>query len=169
MPFIGIVGKENDSNFIKNEIIKNSKITNFEVININQKSLENIKNIRFDVLVINENNERMFKYSNYLERLIKNTKFLLINLDTKIRISNFKCNEKKVITFGFNSHSIITISSIKEENVLICVQKKFAGKISPIDEQEFNVELKKYNINKLYNILVIFTILQIYGEILQKI
>lgn len=169
MPFIGIIGKENDSNFIKNEIIKNSKTTNFEVININQKSLENIKNIRFDVLVINENIEKLLRYSNYLERLINNTKFLLINLDTKIRISNFKYSEKNVITFGFNSHSIITISSIKEENILICVQKKFLGKISRIDEQEFNVELKKYNINKLYNILVIFTILQIYGEILQKI
>ena len=169
MPFIGIIGKENDSNFIKNEIIKNSKTTNFEVININQKSLENIKNIRFDVLVINENIEKLLRYSNYLEKLINNTKFLLINLDTKIRISNFKYSEKKVITFGFNNHSIITISSIKEENILICVQKKFFGIISRIDEQEFNVELKKYNINKLYNILVIFTILQIYGEILQKI
>ena len=37
MPFIGIISKENDSNFIKNAINKNSK-GNFEIININKKS-----------------------------------------------------------------------------------------------------------------------------------
>ena len=56
MPFIGIVGKVNDSNFIKNGLTKNSENTKFEIININNKSIENIKNIKFDVLVINENN-----------------------------------------------------------------------------------------------------------------
>ena len=52
MPFIGIVSKENDSNFIKNEINKNVKTNKFEVININKKSIENIKNIKFDILVM---------------------------------------------------------------------------------------------------------------------
>ena len=54
MPFIGIVAKESDSNFIKNKITKSSKKTNFEVININKKSIENIKNIKFEVIVIND-------------------------------------------------------------------------------------------------------------------
>ena len=57
MPFIGIISKENDSNFIKNAINKNSK-GNFEIININKKSIENIKNVKFDVLVIGENIEK---------------------------------------------------------------------------------------------------------------
>ena len=34
MPFIGIVGKVNDSNFIKNGLTKNSENTKFEIINI---------------------------------------------------------------------------------------------------------------------------------------
>ena len=55
MPFVGIMSKENDSNFIKNAISKNSKGNNFEVININRKSIENVKNVKFDVLVICEN------------------------------------------------------------------------------------------------------------------
>ena len=38
-----------------------------------------------------------------------------------------------------------------------------------IDEQEFNIKIEKNNVNKFYNILIIFTILAIYGEILQKI
>lgn len=169
MPFIGIIGKENDSNFIKNEIIKNSKISNFDVINLNRKNLENMKNIRFDIVVINENIEKIIKYSNYLEIIIKNTKYLLINIDNKIKTPNFGYNEQNIITYGFNSNSIITISSIKDDNIMICVQKRFRGKLKEIEEQEFSVKLQKYNINKLYNILAIFTILQINGEILQKI
>ena len=55
MPFIGIISKENDSNYIKNIINKNAIKSKFEVININKKSIENIKNIKFDILVICEN------------------------------------------------------------------------------------------------------------------
>ena len=58
MPFVGIISKENDSNFIKNAISKNSKESNFEIININRKSIENVKNVKFDILVICENIEK---------------------------------------------------------------------------------------------------------------
>ena len=51
MPLIGVVAKENDSNFIRNEIIKNSSSMKFDVININRRSLENIKNITFEALL----------------------------------------------------------------------------------------------------------------------
>ena len=61
MPFIGIISKENDSNYIKNIINKNAIKSKFEVININKKSIENIKNIKFDILVICENIEKMLK------------------------------------------------------------------------------------------------------------
>ena len=40
MPFVGIISKENDSNFIKNAISKNSKESNFEIININNELAE---------------------------------------------------------------------------------------------------------------------------------
>ena len=70
MPFIGIISKENDSNFIKNTITKNSKTNKFEIVNINKKSIENIKNIKFDILVVNENIEYLLKVSKYLEDII---------------------------------------------------------------------------------------------------
>ena len=169
MPFIGIIGKENDGNFIKNVIKKKYKSTNFEIININQKSIENIKNIKFDAIIINQNVDKLLKCSKYLEKILNNTNFLIINLDTNIKIKIANSSEKSIITFGFNSDAVITISSIKDDNILICIQKKFIGKTKLIEEQEYSIELKKYNINKLYNTLIIFTILQIYEELLQKI
>ena len=169
MPFIGIISKENDSNFIKNVISKNSVKNKFEIININKKSIENIKNIKFDILVICENIEKMLKESSYLEDIIKKSCYLVINSDIKENFSLLKDIEANIITYGFNAKSTITISSIKDEKIMLCLQRSIKGVFDIIEEQEFNIDTEGNNMNKLYNILVIFTILAVYGEILQKI
>ena len=169
MPFVGIVSKENDSNFIKNAINKNSKENNFEIININKKSIENIKNVKFDILVICENIEKILKNSLYLEEIIKKADYIIVNSDVKENLSILKNVETNIVTYGFNAKATITISSIKEEKTMVCIQRKINGINNIIEEQDFNIEIEKNNVNKLYNVLVIFTILAIYGEILQKI
>lgn len=169
MPFIGIISKENDSNYIKNVISKNATKNKFEIININKKSIENVKNIKFDVLVICENIEKLLKESSYLEEIIKKSCYLVINSDIKENFSLLKDIEANIITYGFNAKSTITISSIKDDKLMLCLQRSIKGIFSIIEEQEFNIEIKRNNVNKLYNILVIFAILAIYGEILQKI
>ena len=170
MPFIGIIAKESESNFIRNEILKNSENIKFEIININQKNIENIKNIKFDILVINENIDEFFKKSNYLEYIINKSNYIIVNSDIK---NNLECNKLKgveVITYGFNSKSSITVSSVKEENLMLCIQRNFKSvKGKTIEEQEINIKIEKNNIKKTYNVLVIFTILRIYGKNLKKI
>lgn len=170
MPFIGIVAKENDSNFIKNEITKNAKSNKFEIININKKSLENVKNIKFDILVIHEPIENLLRNSKYLEDIISKTYYVIINSDVKNSLSLLKNIGTNIITYGFNAKATITISSIKEENTMLCIQRSMKGiDNNIIEEQEINIKIEKNNVNKLYNVLVIFTILEIYGEILKKI
>ena len=170
MPFIGIIAKESDGNFIKNEILKNSMHTKFEILNINKKSIENIKNIRFDVIVINDNFADLLKNSNYLEEIIKNAKYLVINSDI-VKNSEVLVNSKKtVITYGLNQNATITMSSIKKENILICIQNKFKNaKRKMVEEQEVNIEMSNNNLKKVCNTMAIFAILTIYGEFLQKI
>ena len=169
MPFIGIVSKENDSNFIKNAIHKNSNKNNFDIININRKSIDNVKNVKFDVLVICEDVEKMLKNSVYLEEIIKKTDYIIINSDIRENLLKLKNTKTSIITYGFNAKATITISSIKEEKTMICIQRKINGINNIIEEQDFNIEIEKNNVNKLYNVLAIFTVLAIYGEILQKI
>ena len=170
MPFIGVIAKENDSNFIKNEILKNAKNNKFEIIKINQKSIENMKNVKFDALVVNENIENLLRGSKYLEYMIDKSKYVIINSDIKNNLAWLKNTGASVVTYGLNSKSSLTVSSIKEENILICVQRTIQG-INGIliEEQERNMKLEKNNVNKVYNVLAIFAILQIYGENLQKI
>lgn len=169
MPFIGIMSKENDCNFIKNVLCKNTKFSNFEIININKKSIENVKNVKFDILVICEDVEKLLDNSFYLEEIIKKTGYIIINSDIKQNITILKNIESNVITYGFNAKATITISSVKEEKTMICIQRSINGINNIIDEQEFNIIIERNNVKKLYNTLVIFTILAIYGEILQKI
>lgn len=170
MPFIGILAKENDSNFIKNEITKNAKSNKFEIIHINKKSIENVKNIKFDILVINQNIENLLKNSKYLEDIISKTDYVIINSDVKNDLSLLKNTGANIITYGFNAKATITISSIKEENTMLCVQRSIRGVHNHIiEEQENNIKIEKNNVGKLYNVLAIFTILVIYGENLKKI
>ena len=167
MPFIGIFAKENDNNFIKNEINRNSKTNKFEIININSKSLENLKNIKFDIFVIKENISELFNKSNYIKNIINNSNYIILNTD--LNNEGLITRREKIITYGFNANSDISISSIKDENIMICVQNKIKSMNEKIiEEQEVIIKVKKHNINKLYNIMVVFTVLSIYGEVLNN-
>ncbi len=170
MPFIGIIAKENDNNFIKKTINKNAKLNKFEIININIKSIENVKNVKFDILVINENISNLLKQSSYLENIISKAYYVIVNSDIKNNLLLLKNVRSNIITYGFNERATITISSVKEENVVFCIQRAIYGinkKI--IEEQEINIKIRKNNVKKIYNVLVIFTIFEIYGEYLKKI
>ncbi len=169
MPFIGIIAKESESNFIKNEVTKNAVNNKFEFININKESIQNIKNIKFETVVINEDPLDLLHLSKYLENILKKAKYLIVNSDVvnDVLMSDL---DAKIVTYGLNQHAIITVSSIKSENILICVQKDVEdinGKI--IEQQEFNIEIEKNSLTKICNSMAIFTILMIYEEKLKKI
>lgn len=170
MPFIGIIAKENDNNFIKNKILKNGNSKKFEIISINQKNIENVKNIKFDVIAINDNISNFFKNSKYLELIISKSNYIILNADFKENLTVFNNTGANLITYGFNKKASITLSSVQDDNIVPCIQrtiKKCNGEL--IEEQEINVKVKKNNLKKVYNVLVIFTILKIFGENLQKI
>lgn len=165
MPLIGIIAKENDSNFIKNSITKSSSNTKFEIININKKNLENIKNITFETIIINENIDEIIKNSYYINNIIKRAKYLILNSDICNNIKFFMDNQINVITYGLNRKATITVSSIKDDNILICFQRNFENVLKEIiEEQEFNIKINKNNIRKTYNTLATCSILSIYGE-----
>ena len=170
MPFIGVLSKESDSNFIKKEVIKNSKNNKFEIININRKCIENIKNIRFETVIINDDLADFFKTSKYLEDILRNVKYLVINSDVVKDLEVLVNSNINVITYGLNQKATITMSSIMTENILICVQNKFRNIFGEfVEEQEVNVEISKNNLKKICNSMAVFSILAIYGEKLQKI
>ena len=151
MPFIEII-TDTKSQMQLNKSIKKEQVNNCEILYIKEKNIENIKNIKLETLVINKKIEDMEKIS----KIIENTKNVIINLDfNKIEKQN------KFISYGYNSKSDITISSIDEDEALIYIQKEitsiFGRKIEP---QEVKVKLKS-DIN-IYNIMIIIALNVLY-------
>ena len=151
MPFIEII-TDTKSQMQLNKSIKKEQVNNCEILYIKEKNIDNIKNIKLETLVINKKIEDMEKIS----KIIENTKNVIINLDfNKIEKQN------KFISYGYNSKSDITISSIDEHEALIYIQKEitsiFGRKIEP---QEVKVKLKS-DIN-IYNIMIIIALNVLY-------
>ena len=169
MPFVGIIAKESESNFIKNEVLKNSSLK-FEFVNINRKSVQNVKNIRIETIIINNEISDFLNVSKYLEELIINAKYIIVNSDIIKNINILKQYNSNIITYGLNQKAMITISSIKNENILIFIQNKLKNiNNDEIEEQEVNVKINKNSLKKVSNSMAIFTILLIYGDFLKKI
>ena len=101
----------------------------------------------------------------YMKELISNTKYLIINGDIEIGIlKNIKIEKPiKLITFGFNSKSTITISSVKDEKIIVCLQRdieKTNGEILESQEKEI---ISKENKN-IYNNLAVFIIKEFHNQ-----
>ena len=94
------------------------------------------------------------------------TKYLIINCDIEIdMLKKIKLeNPIKTITYGFNSKATITISSVKDEKILVCLQRdiqKVDGKI--IEAQEKIIYLNDSKSNKIYNELVVFIVKELHN------
>ena len=135
-----------------NELIKYNKIAI-----VNEENVNKYINKEIDMLVI----EDEIVQTKYLEQLCNHSKYILLQDNVNLNIKLEK--NSNVITFGFNHKSTVTVSSISEEKIIICVQreiKSFKNKL--IEPQELIIKNEKeYDIN----IKIIKKIIQ---EILEK-
>ncbi len=136
---VGLISKSKNIDFIKE--LNNSHI--IKAFNIKNK--EELLNQKFEILVVEDmaiDKENIKKAINKTEYLIiqDNINDLELNLDKEINI----------ITFGFNHKSTVTVSSVTEENIVICTQriiKSINHKL--IQPQEIIIKnTNKYNTNK---------------------
>lgn len=160
MPLIGIVAKKKDIQAIKNEL----KESNVEIIEITKQCVKNLKNISFEEVIFLEDISLNTDEYKYMNEIISKAKYIIFNSDIEMKILKQIEIQKpiKFITFGFNSKSTITISSIKEEKVIVCIQRdieKINGKILEIQEKE----IISKNVKKIYNYLVVFIIKELHN------
>ena len=100
-----------------------------------------------------------------MKEIISNTKYLIINGDVEIEILKYIKIEKpiKLITFGFNSKSTITISSVKDEKIIVCFQRDIEKTNGEILERQEKEIISKGNKN-IYNNLVVFIIKELHNR-----
>ena len=162
MPLIGIIAKKKDIQAIKNELL----FENFEMIEINEQSLKNLKNIQFDEIIFLKNiNLREEEYA-FMKNIITKAQYIIVNADVDMDVFHKIEIDRpiKLITFGFNLKATITISSIKEEKVIICIQRNIQKKNKEIIEsQEQEIELNTNSNKKIYNTLIVFIIKELHN------
>ena len=160
MLFIGLIAKKKDVQSIKKDI----KEKEIEIIEIKENNIENLKNIKFEeIIFLDDINLKENEYT-FMKELIQNSKHLIINTDISISILRKIGIEKpiKIITFGFNSKATITISSIKENKVMIFIQRDIMiAKQKRIETQEKEIKLE--NNEKIYNKIVTFIIKELHN------
>ena len=160
MQLIAIISKNEDK--VREYIKLNEKLNMDNVFFINDKSMNNVKNIKFEIILILDDKYDI-ENEGILQRIILNSKYLIIQSDIQDKLNFIEDKSINVITFGFNHKSTVTISSINEEKVVICIQrqiKKMNNNL--IEPQEIVIQnTSEYNINQ-------HIIKRIITEILEK-
>ena len=109
MFFIGVITNQ------KNEIYVKNKLNEENILFINDKTISNMKNIKFEAIVIdNKINNR-----NEFRKILSNTKYVILNSDIEFDLEVIKGLDITIITYGFNSKSTFTVSSLTENNIII--------------------------------------------------
>lgn len=164
MSFIGVFANRKEAEQIKKEIEKETKELKIEVIPINFNSIENIKNIKFDIIVIMNELEKLKGKEKYIKEILSNGRYLILNSDINTDSNILKEVNVKAITYGLNQKATITASSIGEEEIIICIQRAFKNIDDNIVEQkEVRRKLEKNNIKNIYNSLIKEAIINIYA------
>lgn len=135
MSFIGIITNPKNEEYMVKKLSKN-----FQVIFINDRNIEYIKNIKFETVVIDTN----IKDMNNLKIVVSNAKYVILNSDLIIDFDMLENLSLVVISYGFNNKATFTVSSVTESNIIICLQRIIKSIFSvKYEPQEFQVKIDK--------------------------
>lgn len=110
------------------------------IIVINEKTIENVKNVKFDIVIIYQETKQNEK----IKQLISTCKYLVINADIKENLKlleGIETAETTIITYGFNRKSSITIVSNENDEIILEIQREINNlKNEKIECQEIKLQ-----------------------------
>lgn len=135
-----------------------------EIIIIGCNDINNLFNMLDDLIAITgiyfekeliDNNKFRIIFNNDEEDV---EKYILINIDEKLKEDLSKFEGYKVITIGFNNKASLTISSVQdEEEIVFCVQREINMRDIIIEPQEFKVTGNFFVRSNMLNNMFAFT------------
>ena len=168
MSLIGVIASKKCFENIKKKIREKIQDESINFIQINLRSIENIKNIKFETIIVEDKLEKFKNHKEILEKIFENTEFLMINTDQNPE--NKKMQEKSNrITYGLNQKANVTVSSISETDILVYWQKNLKDREGKnIEIEERKIKREEIRTLKTYEILIIYTIFKIYHKSIIK-
>lgn len=154
MAFIGIITSKRDEEASKKVFINlfnENIIKKINVIIINESNIDNMKNVLFETIVINEDNSLIRNKMDSLKQILSRCKFLILNSDMDISLESIYKLKLTVITYGLNLKSTVTASSIEDEKLQICIQRSIKNIYNEIIEpKEMYINANK---NDVYRVM----------------
>ena len=148
MFFIGVITNKKNESYLKKEL--KSIIPTDNIFIINDGNIENIKNIKFEIVIIDKQINNKLELRNILSK----SKYIILNSDIEMNVEAINNLKLIAITYGFNSKCTFTVSSITENNIIICLQRIIYNKNNEVVEpQEFKLEVPE-NVEKQKAIFV---------------
>ena len=146
MAVIGIITKSNNINEIEKTLEKYG-IHEKNIVIISKHTIEIIKNVKFDIIIIFDQIED----DDILKKVLDSSKYLIINTDFKENVKLLNMAEDQyVITFGFNSRATITIISNENDEIILDLQREIENlEKKKIESQEIKLE-NNFNKNRIY-------------------
>lgn len=158
MNFIGYCVNKKQENIFEKQI--KNVIEQNKLIAINNNSIDNIKNIKFETIIINDELQDNI-YIEKLKKIIANAKYLVINSDN-VDLSILQNINVMPITYGYNSKATLTMSSAENEKIMLCLQRSINNVQNKIIEpQEIIIDVEDENVNK-YLIMCVIIINKLY-------
>ena len=171
MSFIGIISENKSFETIKSSLLNGRNSSKWNIIRINLQSIENIKNIKFDIVVVDSDIKKLEERKELLDKICGNCKYILLNTDLNNEEDFNTCKEVKIVTYGLNNKAMFTVSSITDDHIIIYLQQNIEdteGNILEIGEKR--IDFTEQNKVKTYEILVIVIILLLNSKkIMEKI
>ena len=165
MAFIGVITSkrsEEASRKVFINLFNENVIKKMNVVLINESNIDNIKNVLFETVIINEDNALIRNKMDSLKQILEKCKFLILNSDMNINFESIYKLKLTVITYGLNLKSTITASSIENEKIQICIQRSIKNVNNKIIEpKEIYVDSKK---NDIYRVMEQFVIESLYKK-----
>lgn len=162
MFFIGIIAENKDFETIKANTLKKIRGGKVNLIHITSQNIENMQNIKFDTLVVNQNLSKWQDKLSYLDKIFKNLKYVVFNIDMNTSLDILLGKSLSVITYGLNQKSTVTVSSITEDNILVALQRNLLNRDGDfIEVGEINMPV--FAGEKVYEVLICCILQCIYG------
>lgn len=138
MSFMGIITNPKNENYIKKFL---KKYINIEyVIFINEKNIENMRNIKFDTILLG----RKFEENEILNEIIRKCKYLILNSDLKVYDNKLDNLNIQIITYGFNQKATITTSSVEEDKIVVFLQRSIVNMYKQyVEQMEISIDIDK--------------------------
>lgn len=164
MSFIGVIANRKSFETIKKKITEKINDEAICFIQINLRSIENIKNIKFETIIVEDNLKKFQDNQEVLEKMFENTSYIIINTDKNPNCEEILKIERK-ITYGLNRKAMITVSSISETDILVYWQKTLINRAgNKIEIEERRIKKKQGEALKTYEILIIYTLFKLYQK-----